>query len=269
MTALGAKIGIARAVGRVARASGRGGGTSLPGKVLLRLEPDAIGELADRLPHGSAVISATNGKTTTATITATILEHAGSTLVHNRAGANMAGGIASTLLCRRALAAGHRRRYRPFRGRRVLARHGHATRCKPRALLLSNLFRDQLDRYGELETIADRWAQVVAGLPDSSALVLNADDPLIADLGRGARKRQLLRRRRRHAGAARDAACVGFQALPPVRRGIPVRRRLSRAPRPLPLRGVRPGAPSADGPGGADHAAWHQRGHVHARNSAG
>ena len=55
---------------------------------------------------------------------------------------------------------------------------------KPRALLLANLFRDQLDRYGELETIADRWAQVVAELPESSALVLNADDPLIADLGR-------------------------------------------------------------------------------------
>ncbi|HWK25786.1 MAG TPA: MurT ligase domain-containing protein, partial [Solirubrobacter sp.] len=53
----------------------------------------------------------------------------------------------------------------------------------PRALLLGNLFRDQLDRYGELETIADRWAAVVAG---RSGLVLNADDPLIADLGRHA-----------------------------------------------------------------------------------
>ena len=58
----------------------------------------AIAELSARLPDGSAVISATNGKTTTATITATILERAGRTLVHNRAGANMAGGIASTLL---------------------------------------------------------------------------------------------------------------------------------------------------------------------------
>ena len=98
MTALGTKIRIARSVGEVVRASGRGGGTSLPGKVLLRLEPDAIAELAARLPNGSAVISATNGKTTTATIAATILERAGRTLVHNRAGANMAGGIASTLL---------------------------------------------------------------------------------------------------------------------------------------------------------------------------
>ncbi len=183
MSALGAKIRIARAVGRVVRASKRGGGTSLPGKVLLRLEPRAIGELADRLPNGSAVISATNGKTTTATITATILERAGRNLVHNRAGANMAGGIASTLLSAA-------RSPRGIAGDIGLFEVDEfwldtvTQDVRPRALLLSNLFRDQLDRYGELETIADRWAQVVAGLPDSSALVLNADDPLIADLGR-------------------------------------------------------------------------------------
>jgi lipid II isoglutaminyl synthase (glutamine-hydrolysing) len=57
---------------------------------------------------------------------------------------------------------------------------------EPRALLLGNLFRDQLDRYGELETIADRWAAVVASRGDRTALVLNADDPLVADLGRDA-----------------------------------------------------------------------------------
>jgi UDP-N-acetylmuramyl tripeptide synthase len=61
-----------------------------------------------------------------------------------------------------------------------------APQLRPRAVLLGNLFRDQLDRYGELETIADRWAAVVAELGAGSALVLNADDPLIADLGREA-----------------------------------------------------------------------------------
>ena len=184
MTALGPKIRIARAVGRAVRASGRGGGTSLPGKLLLRLEPDAIGELAARLPNGSAVISATNGKTTTATICASILERAGRTLVHNRAGANMAGGIAATLL---SAARSHGR----ITGDAGLFEVDEfwldtvTRQVKPQALLLSNLFRDQLDRYGELETIAERWAQVVATLPDATALVLNADDPLIADLGRG------------------------------------------------------------------------------------
>src|SRR5205823_9541394 len=56
----------------------------------------------------------------------------------------------------------------------------------PRAILLGNLFRDQLDRYGELDTISDRWAAVVSALPEASRLVLNADDPLVADLGRQA-----------------------------------------------------------------------------------
>ena len=182
MSALRPKLTVARAVGGLARAAGRGGGTSLPGKVLMRLEPQAIRALAARLPQGSVAISATNGKTTTAAMVATILERHGTRLVHNRAGANMAGGIASTLL-------------EAARGGGIDGELGLfevdefwlpqlAAELRPRALLLGNLFRDQLDRYGELETIADRWAEVVAGLPAETRLVLNADDPLIADLGR-------------------------------------------------------------------------------------
>jgi UDP-N-acetylmuramyl tripeptide synthase len=128
------------------------------------------------------VISATNGKTTSAAMVASILEHTGARLVHNRAGANMAGGIAS------ALAAASRRGGRELAGDFGLFEVDEfwlgavVEELEPRAMLLGNLFRDQLDRYGELETIADRWAAVVAG---RSGLVLNADDPLIADLGRG------------------------------------------------------------------------------------
>ena len=183
MTLLGAKIAAARAVGGLARRAGRGGGTSLPGKVLIRLEPGAIVELSGRLSRGSVVISATNGKTTTAAMTASVLERAGISLVHNRAGANMAGGVASTLL---AAARPHGR----IDGELGLFELDEfwldrlTPQLEPRAVLLSNLFRDQLDRYGELETIADRWAAVAATLPAQSQLVLNADDPLIADLGR-------------------------------------------------------------------------------------
>ena len=182
MSALTAKIRLARTVGELARITGRGGGTSLPGKVLLRLEPQAIAELSARLQQGSAVISATNGKTTTATIAATILDGAGRRLVHNRAGANMAGGIASTLL---SAADG-----RGIHGDTGLFEVDEfwlgevSDQLQPRALVLANLFRDQLDRYGELETIAERWAEVVTRLPKGRTLVLNADDPLIVDLGR-------------------------------------------------------------------------------------
>jgi lipid II isoglutaminyl synthase (glutamine-hydrolysing) len=185
MTLLGAKIAAARAVGGLARRAGRGGGTSLPGKVLIRLEPLAIGELSARLNRGSVVISATNGKTTTAAMTASVLERAGISLVHNRAGANMAGGVASSLLSAaraRGTIDGELGLFEvdEFWLDRLIPQ------LEPRAVLLGNLFRDQLDRYGELETIADRWAAVVARIAPDSQLVLNADDPLIADLGRAA-----------------------------------------------------------------------------------
>jgi UDP-N-acetylmuramyl tripeptide synthase len=177
---LGAKIAVARAAGALSRRSGRGA-TSLPGKLLMRMEPGAIERLARRLPQGSAVISATNGKTTTAAMVAAILERTGTRLVHNRAGANMAGGVASVLLgaARGDGIDGDAGLFEvdEFWLDRVVAQ------LQPRALLLANLFRDQLDRYGELETIADRWAATVAAAPGTK-LVLNADDPLVADLGR-------------------------------------------------------------------------------------
>jgi len=95
----------------------------------------------------------------------------------------MAGGVASTLLA--ATRAGGR-----IRGELGLFEVDEfwlpamAEQLAPRALLLGNLFRDQLDRYGELDTIADRWAGVLAGTARNARLVLNADDHLIADLGR-------------------------------------------------------------------------------------
>jgi UDP-N-acetylmuramyl tripeptide synthase len=165
----------ARATGAVARLAGRGG-TSLPGKVLIRAEPRAISRLAARLPHGSVVVSATNGKTTTAAMVASILARTGTRLVHNRAGANMAGGVAAAL-------AAERGDLGLFEVDEFWL--GPVTaELAPRAVLLANLFRDQLDRYGELEIIADRWAAIADGLPAGTGLVLNADDPLVADLGR-------------------------------------------------------------------------------------
>jgi lipid II isoglutaminyl synthase (glutamine-hydrolysing) len=169
------KVAAARAAGALSRRAGRGG-TSLPGKLLMRLDPHAIARLAGRLQRGSAVISATNGKTTTAAMAAEILERSGARLVHNRAGANMAGGVATALMDGPPDADTGLFEVDEFWLDRVV------TDVRPRALLLANLFRDQLDRYGELDTIADRWAQVVA--TTDAALVLSADDPIVADLGR-------------------------------------------------------------------------------------
>ena len=110
-----------------------------------------------------------------------ILARGGMPLVHNQAGANMAGGIATTLLAAarpRGAIAGELGLFEVDE----LWLAPLASQLRPRAILLGNLFRDQLDRYGELETIAESWAQA---LGDGEAkLVLNADDPLVADLGR-------------------------------------------------------------------------------------
>jgi UDP-N-acetylmuramyl tripeptide synthase len=178
------KLALARAVGALARLRG-GGATSLPGKALLRLAPDAIARLSARLPRGSAVISATNGKTTTAAFAAAILQAHGVALVHNSAGANMAGGVASTLLD----AARPRGRIAGELGLFEVDEFwlaGLVAQLRPRAILLGNLFRDQLDRYGELDAIAERWSEAVAtGAGAAARLVLNADDPVLGDIGRG------------------------------------------------------------------------------------
>ncbi|HEX5853531.1 MAG TPA: Mur ligase family protein [Solirubrobacteraceae bacterium] len=173
-------VRLARGVGALSRMRG-GGATSAPGKVLMRLAPDAIGELGGRLARGSVLISATNGKTTTAAMAASILRRTGVELVHNHAGANMAGGIATTLL---DAARPHGRMAGELGLFEVdeLWLASLAAQLRPRAILLGNLFRDQLDRYGELDAIAQSWERVLG--ERDTRLVANADDPLLADLGR-------------------------------------------------------------------------------------
>jgi lipid II isoglutaminyl synthase (glutamine-hydrolysing) len=172
----GAKVALSRAIGATSRASGRGGGTTLPGRVLLRLEPEAIARLGCALDRGTTIVSATNGKTTTAGMIAGILAADGRHPVHNRAGSNMTWGVATALL--------------EQSGREGLFEVDEAwlprvaEQLDPSLIVLGNLFRDQLDRYGELEALAEDWAEAVAARVGRTGFVLNADDPLIADLGR-------------------------------------------------------------------------------------
>ena len=177
----------ARALARAARAAsrrvGRTGGTTAPGRMLLRLSPGALAKMAAELDDGSLLVSATNGKTTTSAMLAGALERSGRPVVHNRAGSNMAWGVATALLD-----AGRRPGQLGLFEVDEAWLPSVARDLRPRLLLLSNLFRDQLDRYGELELLADRWAVLVAELDGGASFVLNADDPLVADLGRG-RKR--------------------------------------------------------------------------------
>ena len=174
---LALETSVARAIGGLSRAVGRGGGTTLPGKVLWKVDPGAVDALAARLPDGVVVISATNGKTTTTAMAAEILGE-GRSLAWNRAGANLLSGIAS------ALVAGRRAELGLFEVDEG-ALPETLERTKPRVVALGNLFRDQLDRYGELELVAERWRTAVANLPAQTTLVVNADDAVVADLADG------------------------------------------------------------------------------------
>jgi UDP-N-acetylmuramyl tripeptide synthase len=173
---LAAEIAVARTAGRLSRLAGTGGGTTFPGKLLWKLHPGAVDRLAARLPLGSALISATNGKTTTAAMAAEILRGR-VRLAHNSSGANLVSGVASTLLDARGAQLGL------FEVDEA-AFPEVAERVRPRAVCLGNLFRDQLDRYGELEHVAARWRAAVSALPAGSALALNGDDPQVGELAR-------------------------------------------------------------------------------------
>jgi len=175
---LGVEIAAARGAARLSRLVGAGGGTTIPGKLLSKLDPGAIDRLAARLPLGTALVSATNGKTTTAAMTAEILRPR-VRLAHNRAGANLISGVGSTLLRASGAELGL---FEVDEG----ALPEVARRVRPRVLCLANLFRDQLDRYGELELVAGRWRSTVASLGAGTAVVVNADDPVVGDLASGA-----------------------------------------------------------------------------------
>ncbi len=173
---LAAEIAAARVAGRLSRLVGTGGGTTVPGKLLWKLDPGAVDRLAARLPLGSAVISATNGKTTTAAMAASILSGR-LRLAHNSSGANLVSGVASTLLDSAGAELGL------FEVDEA-ALPAVAARLRPRALCLGNLFRDQLDRYGELEHVAERWRAAVRELSPDAALAVNGDDPQVGELAR-------------------------------------------------------------------------------------
>jgi UDP-N-acetylmuramyl tripeptide synthase len=144
--------------------------------MLLRLEPEALARLGAKLDRGTTIVSATNGKTTTAAMIATALEATGRRPVHNRAGSNMTWGVATALLEQD----GHEGLFEVDEA--WLPRV--AAQLDPSLIVLGNLFRDQLDRYGELEALAEDWAKTVEAHADGARFVLNADDPAIADLGR-------------------------------------------------------------------------------------
>jgi lipid II isoglutaminyl synthase (glutamine-hydrolysing) len=169
------KLAVARAAGRMSRSSGRGGGTTAPGRLLLRMAPRAMATLAARLPDGVVLVSGTNGKTTTARMLAAILEADGRKVVHNRAGANMHWGVGTAL----AEADGEIGVFEVDEAWLPLL----SAELRPHIVVLGNLSRDRLDGYGELEWLVALWRDMLRGCAAPETVVANADDPLLAGPG--------------------------------------------------------------------------------------
>jgi len=173
-----------RATGALARRLRIGGGTSLPGLIAQYTDPQLVRHLASQLQHGSVILTGTNGKTTTSGLAAYILRASGLRIWRNREGSNLMRGVATALLMRSTPTGALRQQGDAAFVFEVdeAAFPKAVAEVQPRVVVVTNLFRDQLDRYGEVDTVAEHWRIALRKLPAEATLILNADDPAVAAL---------------------------------------------------------------------------------------
>ncbi len=209
-----ASVWAAKAAAGASRTLRRGGGTAAGGLLGLWLNPRLIHDLAAQIEAGCVVVTGTNGKTTTSLLIGEAARAAGLSPIANSSGSNLSRGIASAL----AMAVGTDGSLNQAECRLGVFEVDEATmtqvlpELQPRVAVFTNLFRDQLDRYGEVETVAARWRKVIAAAPPEVHLVLNADDPTVASLGdgRGGVTYFGVEDRELHAGAPEHASDALF-----------------------------------------------------------
>ena len=158
-----------------------GGGTAAPGLASISLDKNFIQKTVKACKISSIVITGTNGKTTTSRMLNTILEKASIQTIHNRAGSNLLRGVASTLI-EKANLAGTIQQQLAIWETDEAAMPEVIIQTKPKILIITNLFRDQLDRFGEIDKLRNIWGQAIKNFDEKETLVLNADDPQIAFL---------------------------------------------------------------------------------------
>jgi UDP-N-acetylmuramyl tripeptide synthase len=174
-------LAITKSAAKLSRALGRGGGHALPGLIAERLDPQLTRKLAAKLPHGIILVTGTNGKTTSTKLIAAALEASGERVLTNSTGSNLLRGVTSALIG----AAGIDGRIDATIGLFEVDEANLrlvAPELQPQHIVVLNLFRDQLDRYGELDTTAAMIGQGIAAT--KAKAYLNADDALVASLAR-------------------------------------------------------------------------------------
>jgi UDP-N-acetylmuramyl tripeptide synthase len=162
----------------------RGGGGALPGLMAERLDPHLSGKLAAGLSGGVIVVTGTNGKTTTTKLIAEFLASHGVKVVTNSSGSNLKRGITSALIAAADMKGNMPATVGLFEVDEASLRRV-APEVKPTHIVVTNLFRDQLDRYGELDATARLIGEGIAAT--NAEVYLNADDPLVASLAKYAK----------------------------------------------------------------------------------
>ena len=179
-TALAVMAG--KATGSLSRLTGRGGGTTFPGDVARALDRDVLRHLARDLKGGAVIVTGTNGKTTTSRLVHALLEGIPARVVANRAGANLIYGATAAAVASAGLDGRLRADWGVFEIDEATL-PAAVEEIEPKTVLVLNLFRDQLDRYGELELMARTIQRALQKLPEGATAVLNADDPRIGEIG--------------------------------------------------------------------------------------
>lgn len=178
-------VSIGKGTRHALRRLGQGNGTSFPGMAALAIDRDTLAGLAGQIPRGAVVVTGTNGKGTTSRLLATVMRSAGLHPILNHEGSNQPGGLASTLVAHAGLLG-----RMPADDRAIgLFEVDEGSlpdilpQVRPAALVFTNVFRDQMDRYLELDYLTRRWERALRDdLPAGTTLVLNADDPRLAYL---------------------------------------------------------------------------------------
>ncbi len=179
---LGVSVGASKTVTSMVRLLRLGAASVLPGEIARRLQPKVLPLLFEQVRRGVILIVGTNGKTTTSLLLSTILQRQGWRVTHNATGANLINGLVTALLENTNLIGQLDADYAILEvDENILPLVLRS--CQPQFILGLNLFRDQLDRYGEVDTISQRWKSAIAPLPPETVVILNADDPTLSHLG--------------------------------------------------------------------------------------
>lgn len=179
---LGLAVSVAKSVTFLVRSLRLGAASVLPGSIARRIEPRLLQLLSKQVKNGVILIAGTNGKTTTSLLLRTILERKGYRVAHNSTGANLENGLITAMVETTNIVGRLDVDYAILEVDENIIPKVLAP-IQPRIVLCLNLFRDQLDRYGEVDVISKRWTKVISTLPLETVVIPNADDPTLSLLG--------------------------------------------------------------------------------------